>query len=114
MRGGLPRISAAAAEALAAAADVRAVLFDGARPLAVSGKVNAANIPANTRFAVRARDRGCRFPGSPDPLAHTDVHHLVERARNGSHHPDNLVALSRRFHTLTHRHGWWLTRWARH
>ncbi|MBA2529093.1 MAG: HNH endonuclease, partial [Euzebyales bacterium] len=84
------------------------VLFDGARPLAVSKKVRAAAIPADTRLAVHARDRGCRFPGSADPLAHCDLHH-IERQRGGDHHPDNLVAVSRRHHTLIHRHGWTLS-----
>ena len=106
VRGGLPRISAAALEALAASGDVRAVLFEGARPLAVTGKVKADTIPADTRFAVRARDLGCRFPGSADPLGHTDLHHMVHREQSGDHHPENLVSLSRRFHTLSHRHGW--------
>ena len=106
VRGGLPRVTAATLEALAASGDVRAVLFDGARPLAVTRKVRADAIPADTRFAVRARDLGCRFPGSADPLAHTDVHHAVHREHGGGHHPDNLVSLSRRFHTLVHTKGW--------
>lgn len=106
VRGGLPRVTAATLEALAASGDVRAVLFDGARPLAVTRKVRADAIPADTRFAVRARDLGCRFPGSADPLAHTDVHHAVHSEHGGDHHPDNLISLSRRFHTLAHTHGW--------
>ena len=106
VRGGLPRITAAALEALAASGDVRAVLFDGACPLAVTRKVRADAIPGDTRFAVRARDLGCRFPGSTDPLAHTDVHHAVHREQGGDHLPENLISLSRRFHTLSHRHGW--------
>jgi len=106
VRGDLPRVTAATLEALAASADVRAVVFDGARPLAVTGKVKAESIPADTRFAVRARDLGCRFPGSADPLGHTDVHHMVHREHGGDHHPENLVSLSRRHHSLAHRHGW--------
>lgn len=106
VRGGLPRITAATLETLAASGDVRAVLFDGAQPLATTRKVRADAIPADTRFAVRARDLGCRFPGSADPLAHTDVHHMVHREDGGDHHPQNLISLSRRFHTMSHRHGW--------
>lgn len=106
VRGGLPRVTAATLEALAASGDVRAVLFDGARPLATTRKVRADAIPADTRFAVRARDLGCRFPGSTDPLAHTDVHHMVHREHGGDHDPQNLISLSRRFHTLSHHHGW--------
>ncbi|HUH08403.1 MAG TPA: hypothetical protein VML96_11460 [Egibacteraceae bacterium] len=108
VRGDLPRISSAALERLANDADLRAVLFDGARPLAASKKVSMASIPEAIRFAVAARDRGCRFPASPDPIAHTDIHHLHERSRGGDHHPDKLAAVSRRFHTLAHDRGWTL------
>ncbi|QBI19752.1 HNH endonuclease [Egibacter rhizosphaerae] len=108
-RGGYPRVSAATIEALAASGDVRAVVFDGARPLAVTDKIAADHIPAATRTSVRARDRGCRLPGSRDPIGHTDLHHLTARAAGGDHHPDNLVALSRRWHTRVHHHHWHLT-----
>lgn len=109
VRGPLPRVTAKTLESLVASADVRAVLFDGAHPLAVGKRVHAEGVPAVTRFAVRARDRGCRFPGSADPIGHTDVHHLVHREDGGDHHPANLAALSRRYHTLAHRHGWQLS-----
>jgi hypothetical protein len=109
LRGPLPRIGAATLERLATDADLRAVLFDGQRPLAASGKVDLAGIPARTRFAVRARDRGCRFPGSRDPISFTDLDHLHERARGGNHDPDNLAALSRRPHKWRHDHGWQIT-----
>jgi hypothetical protein len=59
-----------------------------------------------TRVAVAARDQGCRFPGSSDPIGHTDIHHIRERSQGGDHDPDNLIALSRRHHTLVHRYGW--------
>ncbi len=109
VRGPLPRISARLTDGLAADADVRAVVFDGARPLAVSDKLTATSIPTKTRIAVQARDRGCRFPGSQDPPGHSDVHHLVHREHGGDHHPDNLALLSRRHHSLVHHHGWTLT-----
>ena len=108
MRGPLPRITARLADSLADDADIRAVVFDGARPLAVSDKLTAATIPTKTRVAVQARDRGCRFPASADPAGHTDVHHLIHREDGGDHHPDNLALLSRRHHTLVHQHGWTL------
>ncbi len=109
VRGPLPRITARLADGLAADADIRAVVFDGAKPLAVSDKLTAATIPTKTRIAVTARDRGCRFPGSQDPPGHSDVHHLVHREHGGDHDPDNLALLSRRHHTLVHHHGWALT-----
>jgi hypothetical protein len=106
VRGPLPRIGAATLEALARDADVKAVLFDGARPLAVTRKRRAKVLPDDVRFAVGARDRGCRFPGSQDPLGHSDRHHIDHRSRGGDHHPDRVVGVSRRWHTVTHRHGW--------
>jgi len=109
VRGPLPRLTARLADGLAGDADIRAVVFDGARPLAVSDKLTAASIPTKTRIAVSARDRGCRLPGSADPAGHSDVHHLVHREHGGDHDPDNLALLSRRHHTLVHDHGWTLT-----
>ena len=106
VRGPLPRISLAALEILSKDADCRVVLFDGKRPLAVSKKLHAKDIPADVAFAVGARDLGCRFPGSTDPLGFTDNHHIKQRARGGVHHVDDLVRLSRRFHTTGHDHGW--------
>jgi len=106
VRGPLSRISWSALERLADDADLRAVLFDGARPLAASG---TRRIPEKVRAAVAARDQGDRFPGSQDPTSHCDVHHLIEQARGGDHDPDRLVLLSRRSHTRVHRHGWTMT-----
>ncbi|GEM_PF-1863623 len=106
LRGPLSRISWTALEQLASDADLRTVLFDGARPLAASG---TKEIPDKVRLAVAARDQGDRFPGSQDPIAHCDIHHVIERAKGGSHDPDQLLALSRRSHTRVHDHGWTLT-----
>ena len=85
---------------------MRVVLFEGARPLAVSAKTKAAAIPTEVRLAVRARDRGCRFPGSTGPAPWADIHHVVEQAEGGDHHPDNLALLIRRWHRLVHRRKW--------
>ncbi len=104
--GVLPTLTAATVEALAHDAHLRVVIFDGARPLAVSAKTRAADIPADTRLAVAARDGGCRFPASTAPLRWSESHHLRPRAFGGNHHPENLVQLNRRWHRLTHRRGW--------
>ncbi|MDP8928256.1 MAG: HNH endonuclease [Actinomycetota bacterium] len=104
--GGLPTLTASTVERLSQDADLRAVLFDGARPLAVSAKTRAADIPGEVRLAVAARDRGCRFPASTTPLQWSDCHHIVPREANGDHHPDNLTYLARRWHLVVHRHGW--------
>ncbi|MBW3561701.1 MAG: HNH endonuclease [Actinobacteria bacterium] len=83
--GGLPTISRQRLEQiLSDDHDLRVVLFDGGRPLAVSDLTHADRIPTKTRIAVRARDRGCRF-GSPAPPGRTHIHHIDGR-RHG-HHP---------------------------
>lgn len=99
----LPRLSAALVETLARDADVRAVLFDGARPLSVTAKIDAADVPADTRLAVAARDLGARDPGGSTPIPLSHVHHI----RPGCHDPDELIMLSPRGHlAVLHRHGW--------
>jgi hypothetical protein len=104
--GPLPRISAAALEILARDADFAAVLFDGKRPLATAAKLYGKDVPADVRFAVRARDSADRWPGSRQPVTRTEPHHIVERARDGTHDPDNLACLTRRPHTNVHDNGW--------
>ncbi|MBW3577744.1 MAG: 13E12 repeat family protein [Actinobacteria bacterium] len=104
LAGRMPTVSAALAEIIAKDADIRAVIYDGAEPLAVSRKLHAEHIPAATRLAVRVRDRGDRFPGSPLTIDH--LHHLRERRRGGDHHGLNLAGLSQRSHTTIHDHGW--------
>jgi hypothetical protein len=107
--GPLPRVSAAMLEILARDADFRAVLFDGKRPLAVSAKLHAKDVPADVRFAVRARDAGDRWPGSRLPISRTEPHHIKHRVNGGTHDPDNLVSLARPNHTRVHDHGWQLS-----
>jgi hypothetical protein len=98
--GVLPTLSARLTDLLAADADLRATIFDGARPLATSKKRRAAAVPRSTRAAVRLRDVADRMPGSDRPI--DDLHHLTPK----DHHPDLLVGLSRRSHHLLHDHGW--------
>jgi hypothetical protein len=107
--GALPRISAALLEILARDADFQAVLFDGKRPLAVSRKLRAKDIPADVRTAVAARDMGDRWPGSRAPIGWTEPHHITMRSRGGLHHVDDLISLTRAHHTTTHNRGWTIT-----
>ncbi|MPZ72437.1 MAG: hypothetical protein GEU74_04285 [Nitriliruptorales bacterium] len=106
VRGPLPRISLAALELLSTDADCRVVLFDGKRPLAVSRKLHAEDLPDDVAFAVGARDLGDRWPASNDPLGHTENHHITWRSRGGVHHVDDIVRLARRHHRLLHDHQW--------
>ena len=106
VRGPLPRISLATLELLSRDADCRAVIFDGKRPLAVSRKLRAKDIPADVAFAAGARDHGDRWPGSRDPVGSTENHHIKPRSKGGLHFIDDLVRLSRRHHVIGHKHQW--------
>jgi Domain of unknown function (DUF222)/HNH endonuclease len=57
------------------------------------------------RRALRARDRGCRFPGCQNHRF-VDGHHVRHWARGGATTLDNLVLLCRRHHRLVHEGGY--------
>jgi hypothetical protein len=80
---------------------VRIVERDG-RPLSVGRRTRT--IPPALRRALRARDRGCRFPG----CAHQrflHAHHIQHWARGGETNLDNLVYLCSHHHRLVHEGG---------
>jgi hypothetical protein len=60
-------------------------------------------IPARNRRAVRARDKGCRFPGCCRSSRWTDLHHMKHREDGGTHEIENLVEFCRFHHRYTHR-----------
>jgi predicted ABC-type ATPase len=102
--GYLPTLTATTVEALAADAEVRVVIFNGHRPLMVTEKLSAADIPDDTRLAVQARDLGARDPGGRTTVPLSDVHHL---GGDGVHDPDRMAVVSPRgHHRILHRHGW--------
>ena len=107
VRGRLARITSATLDLLSRDADMRAVLFDGARPLAVSSKLHADKISDDVRLAVRARDMGDRWPGSNAPIGHTEIHHFTHRADGGTNDLDKLGSFNRDVHlNRIHKHGW--------
>jgi hypothetical protein len=66
-------------------------------------------IPPALRRALRARDRGCRFPGCEN-RRFLDAHHVHHWARGGETTAANLVLLCRRHHRLVHEGGWHVDR----
>jgi len=62
-------------------------------------------IPPATRRALRARDRGCRFPGCQNHRF-VDAHHVHHWARGGETTVENLVLLCRRHHRAVHEGGY--------
>jgi len=71
-------------------------------PLSIGRKTRT--IPPAINRVLKARDKGCRFPG----CTHTqfiDGHHIQHRADGGETSLDNLVQLCRRHHRLVHEGG---------
>ncbi len=119
--GWLPTLSARLTDGLAADADIKAVLFHGARPLMVTRKLHAPDIPADTRLACQARDMGARDPAGRTPTSLSDLHHLTPHDHTDDppdappddgnhqrvHDPNRMAHVSPRgHHRIIHRHGW--------
>ncbi len=75
---------------------------DNGEPLNVGRKTRV--VPKAMMRALRARDKGCRFPG----CHHTrfvDAHHVEHWANGGETRLDNLMLLCSRHHRLVHESG---------
>jgi hypothetical protein len=80
---------------------VRIIERDG-EPLSVGRRTRT--IPPALRRALRARDRGCRFPGcAHERFLH--AHHIHHWARGGETKLGNLVQLCSHHHRLVHEGG---------
>ena len=75
---------------------------DGA-PLSVGRKTRV--VPATIRRALRARDKGCTFPGCRNSRF-VDAHHVHHWAAGGETRLDNLLLLCSRHHRLVHEGGY--------
>jgi hypothetical protein len=75
-------------------------------PLNIGRKTRA--IPPGIMRALRARDRGCRFPGC-DRTRFCDGHHVKHWANGGETKLGNLVTLCSFHHTLVHEGGFGVT-----
>ena len=61
---------------------------------------------APRRRALRARDRGCRFPGCDRPASWSNPHHIVAWTRGGPTNLANELLLCYYNHRLVHEGGW--------
>lgn len=59
-----------------------------------------------THRALRARDRGCRWPGCERQVGWTNAHHIEFWARGGQTKLNNLILLCYFHHRLVHEGGW--------
>ena len=59
-----------------------------------------------TRRALKARDKGCRFPGCDRPVNWTSPHHIEFWARGGPTNVPDLVSVCHYHHRLVHEGGW--------
>ena len=71
-------------------------------PLSIGRR--SRTIPPPMRRALRARDKGCRFPGCTN-TRFVDGHHIEHWADGGETSLDNLVMLCRHHHHLVHEGG---------
>jgi hypothetical protein len=71
-------------------------------PLSIGRR--SRTIPPPMRRALRARDKGCRFPGCTN-TRFVDGHHIKHWADGGETKLDNLVLLCRHHHHLVHEGG---------
>jgi hypothetical protein len=75
---------------------------ENGEPLSIGRR--SRSIPPPMRRALRARDKGCRFPGCTN-TRFVDGHHIKHWADGGETSLDNLVLLCRHHHHLVHEGG---------
>jgi HNH endonuclease len=71
-------------------------------PLSIGRR--SRSIPPPMRRALKARDKGCRFPGCTN-TRFVDGHHIQHWADGGETSLDNLILLCRHHHHLVHEGG---------
>lgn len=98
-----PAISRTTARRLACDSAVVQLTERDGQPLAVGRKTRS--IPPALRRALRARDRGCRFPGCTNHR-YVDAHHIRHWADGGPTDLKNLVHLCGHHHRLLHEGGY--------
>jgi Domain of unknown function (DUF222)/HNH endonuclease len=102
-----PAITRETARRLACDSSVVQLREQHGQTLSVGRKTRS--IPPALRRALRARDRGCRFPGCENHRF-VDAHHMQHWAQGGETSLDNLVLLCRRHHRLVHEGGYSIER----
>jgi hypothetical protein len=98
-----PSMAAETARRLACDASiVEMVENEEGEPLNVGRKTRTISAPL--RRLLKARDKGCRFPGCANSR-YIDAHHIHHWANGGETKPSNLVSLCRFHHRSVHEGG---------
>ncbi|MET0660055.1 MAG: DUF222 domain-containing protein [Steroidobacteraceae bacterium] len=98
-----PAIAAETARRLACDASIVTLIEnENGGPLNLGRKTRTISTPLR-RF-LRARDKGCRFPGCAN-THHIDAHHIHHWANGGATKPSNLVSLCSFHHRKVHEGG---------
>jgi hypothetical protein len=100
---GGPSMAAETARRLSCDASVVALIEDDdGEPLSAGRKTRTISAPL--RRVLKARDRGCRFPGCSNSR-YVDAHHIEHWANGGETKPSNLISLCRFHHHAVHEGG---------
>jgi len=102
-------ISAKAVERLACDCNVTRILL-GADSAVIDVGRSRRVISGSQRRVLKARDKGCRFPGCDRPATWTSGHHLVHWIKGGTTDLPNLVLLCYRHHWMVHEGQWQLVK----
>jgi len=98
-----PGVTAVTSRRIACDSSVVCIKEDeNGEPLSIGRR--SRSIPPPMRRALRARDKGCRFPGCTN-TRFVDGHHIKHWADGGETSLDNLVSLCRHHHHLVHEGG---------
>ena len=98
-----PHVTAETSRRIACDSGVVVIKEDeNGEPLSIGRR--SRSIPPPMRRALRARDKGCRFPGCTN-TRYVDGHHIRHWADGGETSLDNLVLLCRHHHHLVHEGG---------
>jgi hypothetical protein len=100
---GLP-ISSKTMERLACDCTMSRVLLADSMVIDVGRATRVTSAPR--RRALKARDKGCRFPGCDRPVNWTSAHHIIFWARGGPNNLPNEVLLCHYHHRLVHEGAW--------
>src|ERR1700682_5227795 len=97
-------ISSKTMERIACDSTVSRVLLADSMVIDVGRATRVTSAPR--RRALKARDKGCRFPGCARPVNWASAPHIEFRARGGPNNIANEILLCHFHHRLVHEGGW--------